>query len=202
MLKRSVLALTLVLVLVSVGLAQSDQQAAQRDALQKLLLTQDEVNQVLPVTQGQPGWILQATGKLAEEPSGAITAAMVYRKPGEQRGQVFQFTDALLEFVDGKTASSFFTIGLFKDLFTSPILPLSGDPKLAKIKQGLDVGGTDNKGADDAIYATLQETNESLIAFVKDQHICFVRGNLNLIEELLPLAKKQLDILVNGRPQQ
>jgi hypothetical protein len=197
MLKRSVLALTLILVLVSVGLAQSDQ----RDALQKLLLTQDEVNQVLPVAQGQPGWTLQTTGKLAEEPSGAITAAAVYQKPGDVRGQIFQFTDALLEFADGKTASSFFTIGLFKDLFTSPILPPSDDPKLAQVKKELDVGGTDNKGANDATYATLQETNESLITFVRDQHICFVRGNLKLIEELLPLAKKQLDILVNGRPQ-
>lgn len=196
MLKRSVLALTLVLTLVWGGFAQSDQQAAQREALQKLLLTQDETIAIL----GQ-GWALQTTGKLAEEPTGAITAAEVYQKPGEARGQVFQFTDALLEFADAQTASKFFGDQLLKDIFKSPILPPANDPQLAQVKQELGVGAADKKGADEATFATLQETNERLIAFVKDQRICFVRGNLKLIEELLPLAKKQLDILVNGRPQ-
>lgn len=201
MMKRSVLALTLIFLLVSVGLAQSDQQAAQRDALQKLLLNQDDVNQLLPVAQSQPSWSLLTTGKLATEPSAAITAAVVYQKPGAVRGQIFQVTDALIEFADGKTASSFFTIGFFKDLFTSPIVPPTNDLKLAQIAKALDVGGSDNRGANDAIYATLQDTNESLIGFVRDQHVCFVRGNLDLINELLPLAKQQLNIMVNGRPQ-
>lgn len=195
------MAVALVFVLVTVGLAQSDQQTTQRDMLQKLLLTQDEVNQVLPVEQGQPSWSLITTGKLATEPTAAITAAVVYQKPGAARGQIFQFTDALIEFADAKTAASFFTIGLFKDLFTSPILPPTNDAKLAQISKALDIGGIDNKGATDAIYATLQDTNESLITFVRDQHVCFVRGNIDLINVLLPLAKQQLAILVNGRTQ-
>ncbi|HED03893.1 MAG TPA: hypothetical protein ENI60_03890 [Candidatus Fraserbacteria bacterium] len=194
MLKRTVLALALVLVLAFGGLAQSDKQTAQRETLQKLLLTQDEIVSILG-----SGWSLQTTGDLAKEPNGAISAAAVYQKPGEQRGQVSQVTDALLEFADVQTASAFFSDKLLQDLFTSPVVPKANDPQLAKIKEQLGVGGRDNKGADNATFATLQETDERLIAFVKDQRISFVRGNLSL-DDLLKLAKKQLDILVNGRP--
>ncbi len=198
MLKKSVLPLTLMLLLVFVGsFAQSDQQAAQRAALQKLLLTQDETNAVL----GTTGWTEKTTGKLEPEPTNAITAAVVYEKPGDQRGQIFQFTDALFEFADVQSASSYFSNQLIKDNFKSPVLPPADDAKLAQIKQALNVAAADKKGADDATYATLQETGESVIAFVKDNHISFIRGNLDLINELLQLAKKQLDILVNGRPQ-
>lgn len=186
------LALTMVLVLLATAIGIGQTEEEQRAALQGLLPTLDEINTLLG-----DGWTQPTIGKLAEEPSGAITVASIFEKRPE-RGVVITIVTALLEFkAKVEDAPNFFDKGL-TDVIGKPVV----EPDKAivdriieeLVKKGVKVDDKEGRADKAAVYVF--EGGENGIAFLKGQLISFFRANLKIEEELLPLAKKQLEKIV------
>jgi len=191
--RKLALAMALVLLVAAIGIGQTEEE--QRAALQGLLLTLDEVNALLG-----DGWTQPTIGKLAEEPSGAITVASIYEKRPE-RGVLITIVTALLEFkAKAEDAPNFFAKGLTDVIGKPTVTPeesvairIKGELVEKGVKVKVDDKEIEGKADDAVVYVF--EGGEQGIAFLKGRLISFFRANLT-IDELLALAKKQLEKIV------
>lgn len=187
--RKLALAMVLVLLVAAISIGQTEEE--QRAALQELLLTLDEVNALLG-----DGWTQPCIGKLAEEPSGAITVASIFEKRPE-RGVVITIVAALLEFkAKAEDAPNFFDKGLTDIIGKPTVAP--DESLVTRIKEELVDKGVkvdDKEGKADKVAVYMFEGGEQGIAFLKGQLISFFRANLT-IDELLALTKKQLEKIV------
>ena len=179
------------------SLAQQNDQAI-HEALKKLLLTEDEVSELL---DGR--WVLDQTGRLSNdkeaELGNAISAFGIYLKRGRTRDDIIQLVAVLLQYQSESEAAALFERGLVSVIEPDPPTELPEEcvkPVLEALKEIADqvqfFTYTSSERCDDP---------EGIrgLAFRKGARVGAFRSKL-LAEQFILLAKKQIKILTAGRP--
>jgi hypothetical protein len=198
---RRLVIVTIALVLLSGLLGgsfaqQSDQ--AIHEALKKLLLTEDEVSELLG---GR--WVLDQTGRLSNdkeaELGNAISAFGIYLKRGRTRDDIIQLVAVLLQYQSESEAAALFERGLVSAIEPDPPTELPEEcvkPVLEALKEIADqvqfFTYTRSERCDDP-------EGVRGLAFRKGARVGAFRSKL-LAEQFVLLAKKQIEILKTGRP--
>jgi hypothetical protein len=175
---------------------QSDQ--AIHEALKKLLLTEDEVSELL---SGR--WVLDQTGRLSNdkeaELGNAISAFGIYLKRGRTREDIIQLVAVLLQYQSNSEAAALFERGLVSAIEPDPPTELPEEcvkPVLEALKEIADqvqfFTYTSSERCDDP-------EGVRGLAFRKGAKVGAFRSKL-LAEQFILLAKKQIEILTTGRP--
>jgi len=178
------------------SLAQQNDQAI-HEALKKLLLTEDEVSELL---DGR--WVLDQTGRLSNdkeaELGNAISAFGIYLKRGRTRDDIIQLVAVLLQYQSESEAAALFERGLVSVIEPDPPTELPEEcvkPVLEALKEIADqvqfFTYTSSERCDDP---------EGIrgLAFRKGARVGAFRSKL-LAEQFILLAKKQIKILTAGR---
>jgi hypothetical protein len=198
---RRLVIVTIALVLLSGllggSLAQQSDQAI-HEALKKLLLTEDEVSELLG---GR--WVLDQTGRLSNdkeaELGNAISAFGIYLKRGRTRDDIIQLVAVLLQYQSESEAAALFERGLISAIEPDPPTELPEEcvkPVLEALKEIADqvqfFTYTRSERCDDP-------EGVRGLAFRKGARVGAFRSKL-LAEQFVLLAKKQIEILKTGRP--
>jgi hypothetical protein len=198
---RRLVIVTIALVLLSGllggSLAQQSDQAI-HEALKKLLLTEDEVSELLG---GR--WVLDQTGRLSNdkeaELGNAISAFGIYLKRGRTRDDIIQLVAVLLQYQSESEAAALFERGLVSAIEPDPPTELPEEcvkPVLEALKEIADqvqfFTYTRSERCDDP-------EGVRGLAFRKGARVGAFRSKL-LAEQFVLLAKKQIEILKTGRP--
>lgn len=185
--------LTAVLVLIGgMGLAQPDDDQATHEALKKLLLTGEEASELLGGT-----WVFDQTGRLKVETEAelgnAVSAFGIYLRRGRTRDDIIRLITVLWQHRSEQDAKALFARGLVSvfepdrpvELPASQVKPLQEALK--------DV-------ADEVQFFKYEDRDETFgLAFRKGARAGVFRVKLT-VEELVSLARKQIEVLVKGRP--
>jgi hypothetical protein len=175
---------------------QSDQ--AIHEALKKLLLTEDEVSELL---DGR--WVLDQTGRLSNdkeaELGNAISAFGIYLKRGRTRDDIIQLVAVLLQYQSNSEAAALFERGLVSVIEPDPPTELPEEcvkPVLEALKEIADqvqfFKYTGSERCDDP-------EGVRGLAFRKGARVGAFRSKL-LAGQFILLAKKQIEVLKIGRP--
>lgn len=198
---RRLVIVTIALVLLSGllggSLAQQSDQAI-HEALKKLLLTEDEVSELLG---GR--WVLDQTGRLSNdkeaELGNAISAFGIYLKRGRTRDDIIQLVAVLLQYQSESETAALFERGLVSAIEPDPPTELPEEcvkPVLEALKEIADqvqfFTYTRSERCDDP-------EGVRGLAFRKGARVGAFRSKL-LAEQFVLLAKKQIEILKTGRP--
>jgi len=192
-----VVALLVLSGLLGSSLAQQSYQAI-HEALKKLLLTEDEVSELLG---GR--WVLDQTGRLSNdkeaELGNAISAFGIYLKRGRTRDDIIQLVAVLLQYQSESEAAALFERGLVSAIEPDPPTELPEEcvkPVLEALKEIADqvqfFTYTRSERCDDP-------EGVRGLAFRKGARVGAFRSKL-LAEQFVLLAKKQIEILKTGRP--
>jgi hypothetical protein len=192
-----VVALLVLSGLLGSSLAQQSDQAI-HEALKKLLLTEDEVSELL---SGR--WVLDQTGRLSNdkeaELGNAISAFGIYLKRGRTRDDIIQLVAVLLQYQSESEAAALFERGLVSAIEPDPPTELPEEcvkPVLEALKEIADqvqfFTYTRSERCDDP-------EGVRGLAFRKGARVGAFRSKL-LAEQFVLLAKKQIEILKTGRP--
>jgi|FaiFalDrversion2_1042247.scaffolds.fasta_scaffold11068_1 hypothetical protein len=192
-----VVALLVLSGLLGSSLAQQSDQAI-HEALKKLLLTEDEVSELLG---GR--WVLDQTGRLSNdkeaELGNAISAFGIYLKRGRTRDDIIQLVAVLLQYQSESEAAALFERGLVSAIEPDPPTELPEEcvkPVLEALKEIADqvqfFTYTRSERCDDP-------EGVRGLAFRKGARVGAFRSKL-LAEQFVLLAKKQIEILKTGRP--
>jgi hypothetical protein len=192
-----VVALLVLSGLLGSSLAQQSDQAI-HEALKKLLLTEDEVSELLG---GR--WVLDQTGRLSNdkeaELGNAISAFGIYLKRGRTRDDIIQLIAVLLQYQSESEAAALFERGLVSAIEPDPPTELPEEcvkPVLEALKEIADqvqfFTYTRSERCDDP-------EGVRGLAFRKGARVGAFRSKL-LAEQFVLLAKKQIEILKTGRP--
>lgn len=178
------------------GLAQQDDQAL-HEALKKLLLTEDEVGELL---DGR--WVLDQTGRLKNEKEAdlgnAVSAFGIYLKRGRTRDDIIQLVTVLLQYPSESEAKALFDRGLVSAI--EPDLPSElpaecAKPVLEALKEIADqvqffkYAGSDRCDDPEGVRG---------LAFRKGARVGVFRSKLTT-EQFILLARKQIEVIVKGR---
>lgn len=174
---------------------QSDQ--AIHEALKKLLLTADEISELL---DGQ--WVLDQTGRLSNDKEAnlgnAISAFGIYLKRGRTRDDIIQLIAVLLQYPSESEAQALFERGLVSAIEPDPPTELPEacvKPVLEALKDIADqvqffkYTGSDQCDDPEGIRG---------LAFRKGARVGAFRSKLTA-EQFILLAKKQIEIIMKGR---
>jgi len=183
--------------LLGISFAQQSDQAI-HEALKKLLLTEDEVSELL---SGR--WVLDQTGRLSNdkeaELGNAISAFGIYLKRGRTREDIIQLVAVLLQYQSDSEAAALFERGLVSAIEPDPPSELPEEcvkPVLEALKEIADqvqfFTYTRSERCDDP-------EGVRGLAFRKGARVGAFRSKL-LAEQFILLAKKQIEILKTGRP--
>jgi hypothetical protein len=176
--------------------AQQDDQAT-HEALKKLLLTGEEVSELL-----QSRWVLDQTGRLKNEKEAelgnAISAFGIYLKRGRTRDDIIQLVTVLLQYPSESEAKALFDRGLVSAIEPDPPSELPAEcvkPVLEALKEIADqvqffkYSGSDTCDDPEGVRG---------LAFRKGARVGVFRSKLTA-EQFILLAKKQLEIMMKGR---
>jgi len=176
--------------------AQQDDQAT-HEALKKLLLTGEEVSELL-----QSRWVLDQTGRLKNEKEAelgnAISAFGIYLKRGRTRDDIIQLVTVLLQYPSESEAKALFERGLVDAIEPdrpSELPPECVKPVLEALKEIADqvqffkYSGSDTCDDPEGVRG---------LAFRKGAHIGVFRSKL-MADQFILLARKQIEIIVKGR---
>lgn len=179
------------------SLAQQNDQAI-HEALKKLLLTGEEISELL---DGR--WLLDQTGRLKNEKEAelgnAVSAFGIYLKRGRTRDDILQLITVLLQYPSEQEAKGLFDRGLVSAVEPDPPGELPAEcvtPVLEALKEIADqvqffkYAGSDQCDDPEGIRG---------LAFRKGARAGVFRSKLTA-EQFVLLAKKQIEIIVKGRP--
>lgn len=174
---------------------QSDQVI--HEALKKLLLTEDEISELL---DGR--WVLDQTGRLSNDKEAnlgnAISAFGIYLKRGRTRDDIIQLIAVLLQYPSESEAKALFDRGLVSAVEPDPPLELPEEcvkPVLEALKDIADqvqffkYAGSDQCDDPEGIRG---------IAFRKGARVGAFRSKLTA-DQFILLTKKQIEIIMKGR---
>jgi hypothetical protein len=196
--KAAVLGVVLLFVggLFGSNLAQQDDQAI-HEALKKLLLTEDEVGELL---DGR--WVLDQTGRLSNtkeaDLGNAISAFGIYLKRGRTRDDIVQLVTVLLQYPSESEAKVLFDRGLVSAIEPDPPSELPAEcakPVLEALKEIADqvqffkYTGSDKCDDPEGVRG---------LAFRKGTRVGVFRSKLPA-EQFILLARKQIEVVVKGR---
>jgi hypothetical protein len=174
------------------GLAQSDDDQAIHEALKKLLLSGEEVSELLGGT-----WLLDQTGRLRVETEAdlgnAVSAFGIYLKRGRTRDDIIRLITALWQHRSEQDAKALFERGLVSVF--EPERPVDLPAQQVKLVQEAlkDL-------ADEVQFFKYEDREETLgLAFRKGARAGVLRARLTA-EEFISLARKQIGVLIKGRP--
>ncbi|MCI2429592.1 hypothetical protein LM602_01845 [Candidatus Acetothermia bacterium] len=177
-----------------VGLAQADDDQAIHEALKKLLLSGDEISELLG-----GAWLLDQTGRLKFETErdlgNAVSAFGIYLKRGRTRDDIIRLITALWQHRSEQDAKELFERGLAGLIPVFPESPVALPAEQVKpVQEAL-------KGvADEVQFFKYEGRDETLgLAFRKGARAGILRVKL-ATDELLSLARKQIEVLSKGRP--
>ncbi len=175
---------------------QSDQ--AIHETLKKLLLTEDEVSELLG---GR--WVLDQTGRLSitkeADLGNAVSAFGLYLKRGRTRDDIIQLVIVLLQYLSESEAKALFDRGLVSAIEPDPPAELPEEcvkPVLEALRDIVDqvqffkYTGSDQCDDPEGVRG---------LAFRKGARVGVFRSKLTA-EQFILLAKKQLEIMMKGRP--
>ena len=197
-LARAVVTLFLFLLtgLLGSSFAQQGDQAI-HEALKKLLLTEDEVSELLG---GR--WVLDQIGRLSNDKEAnlgnAVSAFGIYLKRGRTRDDIIQLIAVLLQYSSESEAKALFDRGLVSAIEPDPPAELPEDcvkPVLEALKDIADqvqffkYAGSDQCDDPEGIRG---------VAFRKGARVGAFRSKLTA-EQFIVLAKKQIEIIMKGR---
>lgn len=173
-----------------VGVAQADDDQAIHEMLKKLLLTGDEIGELVGGT-----WLLDQIGRLRSETErdlgNAVSAFGIYLKRGRTRDDILRLITALWQHRSEQDAKDLFERG-FVSIF-DPEQPVALPAEQVKpVQEAL-------KGVADEVQFFKYEDETLGLAFRKGARAGIFRVKLTS-EELVFLARKQIEILTKGRP--
>ncbi|MCS6902946.1 MAG: hypothetical protein NZO41_01550 [Candidatus Bipolaricaulota bacterium] len=189
--KRMLGALLMGLLVVSgLGFAQADDDQAIHEALKKLLLSGDEISELVGGT-----WLLDQTGRLRFETErdlgNAVSAFGIYLRRGRTRDDIIRLIIALWQHRSEQDAKELFERG-FVSIF-DPEQPVALPAQQVKaVQEAL-------KGTADEVQFFKYEDETLGLAFRKGARAGVLRVKLTP-EELVSLARKQIEVLTKGRP--
>lgn len=191
------IALFLLISLLGSSFAQQSNQAT-HEALKKLLLTEDEISELLG---GR--WVLDQTGRLSNDKEAslgnAISAFGIYLKRGRTRDDIIQLIAVLLQYPSESEAKALFDNGLVSAIEPDPPTELPEEcvkPVLEALKDIADqvqffkYAGSDQCDDPEGVRG---------LAFRKGARVGAFRSKLTA-EQFILLAKKQIEVLMKGRP--
>lgn len=178
------------------GVAQQSDQAI-HEALKKLLLTEDEISELLG---GR--WVLDQTGRLSNDKEislgNAISAFGIYLKRGRTRDDIIQLIAVLLQYPSESEAKALFDRGLVSAIEPDPPAELPEEcvkPVLEALRDIADqvqffkYAGSDQCDDPEGIRG---------VAFRKGARVGAFRSKL-MADQFVLLVKKQIEVIVKGR---
>lgn len=174
------------------GLAQTDDDQAIHEMLKRLLLSGDEISEILGGT-----WLLDQTGRLRFETErdlgNAVSAFGIYLRRGRTRDDIIRLIIALWQHRSEQDAKELFERG-FVSIF-DPEQPVALPAQQVKAVQEALKGV-----ADEVQFFRFEDREETLgLAFRKGARAGIFRVKLTP-EEMVALARKQIELLTKGRP--
>lgn len=184
--------LALLLLVGGLGLAQPDDDQAIHEALKKLLLSGDEVSELLVGT-----WLLDQTGRLRfdieADLGNAVSAFGIYLKRGRTRDDIIRLITVLWQHRSEQDAKALFARGLVSVF--EPERPVDLPAQQVKpVQEAL------KDLADEVQFFKYEDREETLgLAFRKGARAGVLRVKLTA-EEFVSLARRQIEVLIKGRP--